>query len=151
MDLSSRFSAALAAVSPELVADNGYCALAVDARLVLHVALDEATGDVVLWSNFPLLSGGEALMQRLLHANFFWQGTFGASWSIDPATAIPMLAERVAATHWDGPVFDGLLQRFADRAMAWETELGSTPRADDHNTVCAPFSSDPFDKNFLRA
>lgn len=148
MDLSTRFSAALAAVSPELVAENGYCALSVDARLVLHVALDDASGTVVLWSNFPTVSSSDALQKRLLHANYFWQGTGGASWSLDPASDTPMLAERLPADQWDSPAFDTLLQRFADRAMAWETELGDDA---DAASSPAPFSPEPFGNPFLRA
>jgi len=147
MDLSARFSAALAAISPELVTENGYCALSVDARLVLHLALDEASGDVVLWSNFPSVSASEALQKRLLHANYFWQGTGGASWSLDPASNSPVLAEKLASEQWDSPEFDALLQRFADRAMAWETELADTTA----DVSTAPYAPEPFGNPFLRA
>jgi len=146
MDLSARFSAALAAISPELVTENGYCALSVDARLVLHVALDEASGAVVLWSNFPSLTASDALQKRLLHANYFWQGTGGACWSLDPASNSPVLAEKLASEQWDSPEFDALLQRFADRAMAWETELGDVTAASP-----APYAPEPFGNPFLRA
>ena len=146
MDLSARFSAALAAISPELVTENGYCALSVDARLVLHVALDDHSGAVVLWSNFPSLTPSEALQKRLLHANYFWQGTGGASWSLDPANDSPVLAEKLSSEQWDSPEFDALLQGFADRAMAWESELG-----DVTNAAPAPFSPEPFGNPFLRA
>ena len=148
MDLSARFSAALAAISPELVTENGYCALSVDARLVLHVALDEASGAVVLWSNFSSLAANEALQKRLLHANYFWQGTGGAAWILDPANDTPMLAERLTTAQWDSAEFDALLQRFADRAMAWETELGNG--AEPASTL-APFSPEGFGNPFLRA
>jgi hypothetical protein len=148
MDLASRFSAALAAISSELVAENGYCALTVDARLVLHVALDGASGAVVLWSNFPASRGSEALNRRLLHANYFWQGAGGATWSLDPATDTPVLAEKLSPEQWDSAEFDALLQRFADRAMAWESELGD--RAESSQ---APATSSPegFGNPFLRA
>jgi hypothetical protein len=148
MDLSARFSAALAAISPELVPENGYCALSVDARLVLHVALDEASGAVVLWSNLATVPSGDTLSKRLLHANYFWQGTGGATWSLDPATNTPVLAERLSAAQWEGVEFDGLLQRFADRALAWETEL-SEPG--DTTTAPATFAPEAFGNPFLRA
>ena len=147
MDLSARFSAALAAISPELVAEDGYCALSVDASLILHVALDEASGAVVLWSNFPSLAASAALQKRLLHANYFWQGTGGACWSLDPANDTPVLAEKLGSEQWDSPEFDALLQRFADRALAWETDLGDVST----DAPPAPFSSEPFGNPFLRA
>ncbi|WP_187394898.1 type III secretion system chaperone [Pigmentiphaga aceris] len=153
MDLSSRFSAALAAISPELVAEDNYCALTVDARLVLHVALDDHSGAVIVWSNFPLLPVTPALQKRLLHANYFWQGTGGSSWSLDPNTDTPMLAERLSTQQWDSPALDELLQRFADRAMAWQTELGDTAEesaAAEHSSA-GSFSSESFGNPFLRA
>jgi hypothetical protein len=148
MNLASRYSAALAAISSELVVENGYCALTVDARLVLHAALDDASGAVVLWSNFPALTASDTLNRRLLHANYFWQGAGGATWSLDPATDTPVLAEKLSLEQWDGGDFDGLLQRFADRAMAWESELSD--RADGNSTP-APFAPEAFGNPFLRA
>lgn len=112
--------------------ESGYLAVIVDAQCTLQLQCTEDGRQASLFCVIAELDDAALarIAPRLLAANYFWQATGGATLGHDPAsgrlvlaralTIEPFLAQGSAqAAHR----FVAELQAFADRAVAWQSQL----------------------------
>lgn len=102
---------------------HGVCALAVDGRLVVHLAVDEGEGRAVVYATLGNLPPGEreALLTGMLQAN----ATGWAVLALEPASGQPVLIHRFAVRDVDRSTLELLLEQFIAAAGDWQTALAS--------------------------
>ena len=121
--LIKEFGAKLGASGVE-ADDEGYVGLSFDDHPV-HLQYDAETDEIVVFARLGEIDDDrtEEICLMLLGANLFWQGTKGATFSVEPATGVVFLADRRAM---DSTGVDGLnswLERFLDVAAHWRGRL----------------------------
>jgi hypothetical protein len=110
---------------PEMTADDeGYVAISFDARTI-HLQYERDADRIVAFTNL-----GEAEVDRLveiysmlLAANMFWQGTNGATFSVEPDTGMVFLADRRAQTTLDTRGLNDWLEGFINITEYWAGRL----------------------------
>lgn len=94
---------------------------------------DEAeSGEIMMFSSFaaPDHLSTEALHQMLLEANWFWHGTGGASFGVNPESGDIVLAVRFRRVGLSGEGLAALCSQFVDVLQTWR-ELLLTPSTAD--------------------
>lgn len=110
---------------PEMAADDeGYIAISFDDRTI-HLQHDSDEDRVVVFTKV-----GEAEVDRLveiysmlLAANMFWQGTNGATFSVEPDTGTIFLADRKLATTLNAGSLNDWLEGFINITEYWSKKL----------------------------
>ena len=111
--------------APDLASDDeGYTGLEVDG-LAVHLQHEPDDDLVMVFARLGEVEEirAEQIYGYLLAANLFWQGTKGATLSLEPATNIVFIADR---RPMEGLRLDSLLpwlDRFADVAGYWRRRL----------------------------
>lgn len=104
--------------------DQGYVALLFDSQL-LHLQYDEEHEEIVVFTKLaeidPDRMGDICIM--LLSANLFWQGSQGATFSVEPATGIAFLAERQHLSMVNVHRLNIWLERFLNIVSYWHKRL----------------------------
>lgn len=102
---------------------NGVCALAVDGRLVVHLAVDEGEDRAVVYAplgSLPTVER-EAVLTAMLQAN----ATGWAVLALEPDSGQPVLIHRFALRDVDRSALELLLERFIATAGDWQTALAA--------------------------
>ena len=92
----------------------------------------------------------EEICLMLLGANLFWQGTKGATFSVEPATGVVFLADRRAMAATGADDLNDWLERFLDVAAYWRGRLelanvgGSLDNGADATVPPGPARPDSF-------
>lgn len=105
--------------------EEGYIALSFDAH-VMHLQYEEQTDEVTAFIQLGSIEEADHLPDiclMLLAANMFWQGTQGATFSLEPLTKKVFLAERQALSLLNPTLFYDWLERLIDVASYWEQRL----------------------------
>ena len=139
-DILSTFAKQFGLEKPTL-SDNGYCNLESEHGQVIHLQLEPR--QLMLMTELgtlPISRDREPLLEELLAANTFWQGTHGATLSFDSSSNSVLLGHRLPL---DWLLDDGLgdhLEGFIHSANHWSERLqaaamvqpadGSSPPAD---------------------
>jgi len=103
---------------------DGYCAMSFD-DLIVHFQYDE--GDVTIFSRLGEADEDrlEGIYGMLLAANMFWEGTKGATLSVEPDSRIVFIAaHRTVADLSDGD-FQTWLGSFIDVSEHWAKRLAT--------------------------
>lgn len=110
---------------PDMAADGeGYIAISFDDRTI-HLQYETDEDRVVVFTKM-----GEAEVDRLveiysmmLAANLFWQGTNGATFSVEPDTGTVFLADRKSAAVLDAARLNDWLEGFINITEYWSGKL----------------------------
>lgn len=121
--LMSELGAGLGA--PDMTPDeDGYIALTFD-DVELHLQYEDDEAQVVAFTRL-----GEAEVTRsgqiygmLLGANLFWQGTNGATFSIEPDSGLVFLADRHAVDSLSLERLNDWLENLLDTTVYWRKRL----------------------------
>jgi hypothetical protein len=116
-------------VAPLEADEEGYLALRFD-EVDLHLQYEDEAGEVVLFTRLGAVEGDrtEDIAMMLLGANLFWQGTKGATFSIEPATGHVFLADRRALEHLRTEDAVRWIERFHEVATHWGTQIADANR-----------------------
>lgn len=111
--------------------EAGCCVLAFD-DVVLHFEADEQSGRLFLYAGLGDAPDrlAEAFYRELLAANLMWQGTGGATLSLDPDGRRFVLGHAVPVDRITEVDFVATVERFVDIAETWRrriAEAGSQP------------------------
>lgn len=112
---------------PEMAADDeGYIALSFD-DTELHLQHEAETGEIVAFTRL-----GEVEIERaaeiygmLLGANLFWQGTNGATFSLEPDLGVVFLADRKADGGMTPERLNDWLEGFLNTTIYWKKRLAA--------------------------
>jgi len=112
--------------------DSAYCCLLLDEKISVQMQLNPITGILTLFS--PVGHVGEsdpktALLEHLLWANLFWQGTGGATLGWDRETGQVIFGRQVSLSEYDSGAFQRLVEDFANNAEAWTNHLDQMKEA----------------------
>lgn len=110
---------------PDMRADeSGYVALTIDAQEI-HLQYDEDQDQILLFTRLSTVSVDRAAETYglLLSANLFWQGSGGATFSIDFDTGRVFLANRQALACVTLEVLEKWLEGFAEITLYWLKRL----------------------------
>lgn len=104
--------------------DKGYCCLSFD-ELLVHI---EAVGDsalVLLYSSVGVVpeDAAPAIYRSLLDANYFFQGTAGATCGLDQAAGTVVLTRVVDTAPMQVLDWEGVIQGFVDAAESCTRRL----------------------------
>lgn len=104
--------------------DTGYIALTID-TIQAHLQYDAEEDRVLLFTRLPAVEVDRAaeIYGLLLAANLFWQGTGGATFSIDFNTGRVFLADRRGREGVSATVLSDWLEGFVDVALHWQGRL----------------------------
>lgn len=109
---------------PDLTLDeDGYAAIGVDGKYLVHVQADARGGNLVLFSEIGHLPEDRAgeLALKLLEANLFWKDTGGGTLALEPGSRAVVLAYQEAAGPMEYARFEQLLQGFTNAVEHWTT------------------------------
>lgn len=101
--------------------DNNHCILLFGDKIVLNIDLDEGKELLVVYTyigEVPL-EGREELFEKMLEANFFWQGTSGATIGIDKQSQTLILAYSVELPLRKPADFEENLASFVETVEKW--------------------------------
>lgn len=102
---------------------NGSCDLLLGDVRVTLTCREENPDDVYCHCAIASLEGLEdevPLLNDFLEANFFWEGTAGATLGIDAETKTLLLVDRREAAYFqDGEVFADWIGAFAENVRSW--------------------------------
>lgn len=103
---------------------EGYCAMSFD-ELVVHFQHDGDDDSLTLFSRIGVADEDrlEGIYAMLLGANLFWQGTKGATLSVEPDTNLVFIADRRAVAHLSDGGFRDWLGGFIAIAEHWADRL----------------------------
>jgi hypothetical protein len=112
--------------------DNGYAALAFD-DVVVNLEYDEEP-ERLLMSAYLGEPQGERLKtyELLLDANFCWQGTAGATLSLERETGGIVLFQALPARALERQALAAALETFVNTADAWILQLAPAAGDDRH-------------------
>lgn len=104
--------------------EDGYGAIEIDG-LAVHLQYDDERDEVVIFARLGQAEPDrlEEIYTELLAANLFWQGTRGATLSIEPEDGIVFIADRLALERLDPEALGDWLGRFTDIAEHWRDFL----------------------------
>ena len=104
--------------------DEGYVALSFDDHPV-HLQYDAEEDEIVVFTRLGNVDDDrrEEICVTLLGANLFWQGTKGATFSVEPATGVVFLADRRGRAATGIDALNNWLERFLDVAAYWRGRL----------------------------
>lgn len=111
--------------APDMHADDsGYIALTID-ELDVHFQYEPDDDQVVLFARLPVVDLDRAaeIYGLLLSANLFWQGTRGATFSIDFHTGQVFLADRRGVDGLIEQELEDWLEGFVNTALHWQQRL----------------------------
>lgn len=110
---------------PEIAADEeGYVALTFDA-VEVHLQHDAEEDEVVVFTRLGEVEVDRAaeIYGMLLGANLFWQGTRGATFSLEPDLGVVFLADRRALDGLSVERLNDWLEGFLDTVGYWQKRL----------------------------
>jgi hypothetical protein len=104
--------------------DEGYCAMSFD-DLTVHFQYDD--GDATIFSRLGEVDEDrlEGIYGMLLAANMFWQGTKGATLSVEPDSRIVFIATHKPVEALTDEAFRIWLGSFVDIADYWQRRLAT--------------------------
>jgi len=104
--------------------EDGYVGLTIDSQDI-HLQYDHETDDIVAFTRLGVLGpdnlAGVCLM--LLAANQFWQGTAGATFSVEPTSKKIFLADRKALGLVNVQSLNDWLERLLNISLYWVKRL----------------------------
>lgn len=111
-------------LSDMVAGDDGYVGLVVDGHEI-HIQYDGQDSVVILFTRLQEADPDrrEGIYTLLLGANLFWQGTRGATFSIDFDTGRIFLADRRALDSLDVDAASAWIEAFADVAGYWRDRI----------------------------
>ncbi|WP_142848255.1 type III secretion system chaperone [Telmatospirillum sp. J64-1] len=112
---------------------NRNCCLVFDRQILVNIAHQERLNRVVLFSYLgrtPQNVAGRSLLP-LLEGNFFWQGTDGATLSIEAASRSIVLMRELPTDKLDLPLLQEGVERFVNVAEHWIGRLRCEDDDDD--------------------
>ena len=97
--------------------ENGYCCLSFD-EVVVNIESVGESSLVLLYSSLGVLpeDAGSEVYRRLLGANYFFQGTAGATIGLDEATGAVAITRVVDAAGMEVLDWEGVIKAFVDAA-----------------------------------
>jgi hypothetical protein len=101
---------------------DGYCAMSFD-DLVVHFQYDD--GELTVFSRIGEVDEDrtEGIYSMLLAANLFWQGSKGATLSVEPDSRIAFIADRRGVSGLNDGSFRDWLGGFVTIAEYWQKRL----------------------------
>lgn len=124
---------------PEMALDaEGFCSLSFDDRIDLGLQYNPNNDSLILFSDIGDIPVDRMtdVYRHMLRANRFWQGTGGATLSVDEDNAAA-IAQQEPCEGLTAVKLQGLIERFVDAAEEWAefigewaSEAGSTPSPD---------------------
>ena len=120
--------------SPELATeDNGVCLLVFDNRTRINLFADDASNDLIAWSNLGEVSDATAL-RALLRANLFGNGTKGGMLGMMPANDDIVLSFRRPLATLDVEGLRDLIELAVETAEALQPVAAgqAAPAAEQH-------------------
>lgn len=111
--------------------DSGYCCLSFD-DVLLSI---ESVGDsslVLLYSSLGTLreDAGPAVCRQLLEANYFFQGTAGATIGLDGTTGAVVITRVVDVAGMEVLDWEAVIKAFVDAAESCAGRLDAAPASD---------------------
>ncbi len=128
--------------------DSGYLALTID-DLEIHLQYEPEDDVILIFTRLSEVDVDRAaeIYGMLLQANLFWQGTAGATFSVDADTGRVFLADRRHREGIAAEALDGWLEAFVNVASHWQQRLaganaGGPLDVNDENEepAAAPFT-----------
>lgn len=103
---------------------EGYCAMSFD-ELVVHFQYDSEDNSLTLFSRIGIADEDrlEGIYAMLLAANMFWQGTKGATLSVEPEGQMVFIADRRDVAYLSDASFREWLGAFVNIAEYWSDRL----------------------------
>lgn len=104
--------------------DQGYIAINFGTQVV-HLQYDDQLDEVVVFARAGKIQPErmQETCTALLAANLFWQGTQGATFSVEPGTGIIFLADRKALVVLNAAILSDWLEHFLKIADYWRERL----------------------------
>ncbi|HSV45531.1 MAG TPA: type III secretion system chaperone [Ramlibacter sp.] len=124
-DLISSLGNTLTVRDLRLDESTASCVLVFDGDLVLNIAYDEPTGQLVLSAYLDELpaEGAEPILRELLAANLYWHRTRGATLALEEGTNGIVLAYRASVTELDAASFEACVENFVKQAERWHGRI----------------------------
>ena len=123
---------------------QGYACLQID-ELLVNLEHVEHTDTLLLYAVMGTLptTPNAALYAQLLEANFFFNGTGGATLGLDKGAGMVVLTQALDCTGKTLETFEGCLDRFVNAAQRWSqtltaAHLSHDPAATDTTAEKAP-------------
>lgn len=107
---------------PDLKADSdNHCCLSFDDKIITHIQYNDDNKVVILFTQLGSIDPEKqaSLYPRLLKANLFWQGTGGATLSVDDDNNEAILANQLPIATLDSSKFQEYLENFINTAELW--------------------------------
>ena len=105
--------------------ENNHCMLLFDEKIVLNIDLDEAGKLLVIYAymgEVPL-ECREAVYQKALEGNFFWNETEGSTLGLDKQSQSLVLARAFGLPLTDVAAFEDRLAVFVEVVEKWMTRI----------------------------
>lgn len=104
--------------------EEGYIALTFDEQTI-HLQYDEQLDEVAVFTKLGTIEPDRLadICLMFLSANLFWQGTQGATFSVEPSTKRVFLADRHALSLLDVSRLNEWLERFLNITRYWNGRL----------------------------
>lgn len=114
---------------------NDSCGLRVDDDLDITLRFEPSPPAILLYASVGELpaENGESVMRRLLEANRLWEGTRGATWSLEDVEVL--LARLVPVGQVDAQVLAHEVAAFAEVALAGRHTLLAGSEINDRSAV----------------
>lgn len=111
---------------PNLKVDNdGYCCLAFDAKVHVHMQVNRKTHNLIFFSELGTVNDCDKLhtFSELLQANTNLSGLQGCTLGYNPKTTMVTLAYQEPLRNFDFARFEGFLRFFVDSSQQWMDKI----------------------------
>jgi len=104
--------------------EQGYIALSVDSQTI-HLQYDEEREDITVFTRLTEIEPNRLadICLMILGANILWQGTKGATFSVEPIRKMVLLANRQALSFFNVSRLNDWLEEFLNIAQYWNERL----------------------------
>lgn len=109
----------------ELDEDN-FCSIGFDDDLIVTISYEERSNMLLIFGQLGKISPEleEDIYPKLLKANYFWQGTSGATLGVDDQTHEVILSYRLNVPNLTSDQLYQLLEEFVNLVDLWKKNLG---------------------------
>lgn len=112
--------------------DKGCCCLVFDNQILANIAFEERLARLVLFSYLgQVRRSGARTYAGMLEGNFFWQGTGGATLSIEGGSGSAVLIQALPLATLDAETFHKTMEDFVNTAEHWIGRLRLLAEGDE--------------------
>jgi hypothetical protein len=131
--------------------EQGYIALSFDAQTI-HLQYDEEQDEVLVFTRLTEIEPNRLadICLMILGANILWQGTKGATFSVEPNSKTVLLADRKTLSFFNVNRLNDWLEQFLNMAQYWNERL-ITANAGGNLLPEAVNTTKFFSKNWMRS